>query len=95
MNPTLLEESAEALKKLNENDAVKVLILTGSGGGFSFCSGADLSGPVSGIDMNQPGVGRRDKLEPFVRFGVLIRELSGGQGVFSGETAASVQREIV
>jgi len=73
MNPTLLEESAGVLKTLNENDKVKVLILTGSGRGF--CSGADLSGPVSGIDMNQPGLGRREKLEPFVRFGVLIREL--------------------
>lgn len=73
MNPTLLEESAGVLKKLNENDGVKVMILTGSGRGF--CSGADLSGPVSGIDMNQHGIGRREKLEPFVRFGVLIREL--------------------
>ncbi len=75
LDPTLLQESSTVIRKLNDDDEVKVLIITGAG--RAFCSGADLTGPVSGTALNQVGIGRRERLEPFVSFGWLIRQIDG------------------
>lgn len=73
LSPTLLQEAAGAIQELNNNDDIKALIITGAGKGF--CSGADLTEPVTGSDMKQPGIGRRVRLEPFVSFGWLIKQI--------------------
>ncbi len=73
LDPTLLQESAKVIRDLNNDDQVKVLIITGAG--RAFCSGADMSGPIGGTDLNQPSIGRRERLEPFVSFGWLIRQI--------------------
>lgn len=75
LNPTILQESAAVIRKLNDDDEVKVLIITGAG--RAFCSGADLTAPVSGTDSTQPDIGRRARLEPFASFGWLIRQIDG------------------
>ena len=38
-NPTLLHETAAAIRDMNDDDEIKVLIITGAGRGF--CSGHD------------------------------------------------------
>ena len=73
LDPTLLQESAAAIRGLNDDDEIKVLIVTGAGRGF--CSGADMAAPVSGTDLDQPGIGRRARLDPFVSFGWLVRQM--------------------
>ena len=75
LDPALLHESSTVIRKLNDDDEVKVLIITGAG--RAFCSGADLTGPVSGTSLDQPGIGRRERLESFVSFGWLIRQIDG------------------
>lgn len=75
LDAEILQESATVIEKLNDDDEVKVLIITG--GGRAFCSGADLSASVSGTDLNQLDIGRRPRLEPFARFGWLIRQIDG------------------
>ena len=72
-NPTLLHETAAAIRDMNDDDEIKVLIITGAGRGF--CSGHDFSEPVSGADFNQPGINRRVRLNPFVSYGWMIRQL--------------------
>ena len=84
LNPILLQESAKVIRELNDDDDVKVLIITGAG--RAFCSGADVTGPVSGTSLNQPGIGRRERLEPFVSFGWLIRQIDG----FAKPTLAAI-----
>lgn len=75
LDPVLLQESASVIRELNDDDDIKVLIITGAGSGF--CSGADLTAKISGTDPNQPGIGRRARLEPFASFGWLIRQIDG------------------
>ena len=75
LDPTLLQESAMVIRELNDDDEVKALIITGAG--RAFCSGADLAVPVKGTDLNQPGIRRRARLDPFVSFGWLIRQIDG------------------
>ena len=84
MNQALLIESTAALTELDEREDIKVLIVTGTG--RAFCSGADLSDPVNASSVSQPGIGRREKLEPFVLFGRLIRAIDS----FSKPTIAAV-----
>ena len=47
LSPQLRDELTEALARVQEDDAIRVAILTGAGRGF--CSGADLTG-VAGAD---------------------------------------------
>jgi len=75
LDPLLLQESARVIRELNDDDEVKVLIITGAG--RAFCSGADLVVPIKGTDINQPGIGRRARIDPFVSFGWLIRQIEG------------------
>jgi 2-(1,2-epoxy-1,2-dihydrophenyl)acetyl-CoA isomerase len=75
LDPTLLHEAAKVIRELNDDDEVKVLIIIGAG--RAFCSGADLAVPTKGTDLNQPGIGRRARLDPFVSFGWLIRQIDG------------------
>jgi len=84
LNPSLLQESAKVIRELNDDDEVKVLIITGAG--RAFCSGNDLSAPIGGTDPSQPGIGRRQRLDPFVSFGWLIRQIEA----FSKPTIAAV-----
>ena len=73
LDPTILHESTAVVQKLNADDEVKVLVITGAGRGF--CSGADLTGAISGTSLAQPDIGRRERLEPFVSFGWLVRHI--------------------
>jgi 2-(1,2-epoxy-1,2-dihydrophenyl)acetyl-CoA isomerase len=73
LNPSLLQETAAVIREMNDDDKIKALIITGAGRGF--CSGADLSEPVSAADVNQPGINRRERLSPFVRYGWMIRQI--------------------
>ena len=73
LDAKLLQEAAPVIRVLNHDDEVKVLIITGAD--RAFCSGADLTAPVSGADLNQQGIGRRARLEPFASFGWLIRQI--------------------
>jgi len=75
LDPVLLQELARVIAELNDNDEIKALIITGAG--RAFCSGADLAAPVSGTNLNQPGISRRARLDPFVSFGWLVRQIDG------------------
>lgn len=67
LGPTLLDEMADAVENFERDDEAKVLVITGKG--RAFCSGADLTGSVSGADTTVPGIARGVKLEPFARYG--------------------------
>lgn len=73
LGPTLLDEIADVVEKVEREEKTKVLIITGNGRGF--CSGADLKGPVSGSDTTIADMTRGVKLEPFARFGRAFRLL--------------------
>jgi 2-(1,2-epoxy-1,2-dihydrophenyl)acetyl-CoA isomerase len=73
LDPSLLQEAATVIRELNDDDEIKALIVTGAG--RAFCSGADLSSPESGTDLNRPGICRRERLSPFVSYGWLIRQM--------------------
>jgi 2-(1,2-epoxy-1,2-dihydrophenyl)acetyl-CoA isomerase len=63
----MLDEIADAIERVEDDDDIKVLIITGKG--RAFCSGADLTAKVSGIDPSAPGISRAVKIEPFGRYG--------------------------
>jgi 2-(1,2-epoxy-1,2-dihydrophenyl)acetyl-CoA isomerase len=73
LNAAILHEMAAALRELNENDNVRVLIMTGAG--RAFCSGADLSEQPYGTDKKQQGISRAEHIEPFVTFGWVVRQM--------------------
>jgi 2-(1,2-epoxy-1,2-dihydrophenyl)acetyl-CoA isomerase len=73
LDAAILHELAAALGKLNDDDGVKALILTGAG--RAFCSGADLTSTTSGADKNLSGISRSEHIEPFVLFGRVIRRI--------------------
>jgi 2-(1,2-epoxy-1,2-dihydrophenyl)acetyl-CoA isomerase len=73
LNPTILHELIDALGKLNEDDGVKVLIMTGEG--RAFCTGADLTEEAKATDKNQPGLSRAEHITPFVTLGRGILEM--------------------
>ena len=72
LNAKICDEAANAIKNLNEDDGVKVLILTGAG--RAFCSGADLSDESRATDLNQK-ISRAEKINPFVGMGWVVRQL--------------------
>ena len=71
----LLREAAGALQEANHDDEVQVAVITGAG--RAFCSGADLTAPVSGIEYNQPDINRNIRLQPYVSFGWLMEQIEG------------------
>ena len=73
LNSLLLQEAAEVMREMNDDDKIKALIITGAG--RSFCSGADLSEKVSAADINQSGINRRERLTPFVHYGLMIKKI--------------------
>jgi len=73
LDPQILDEAAEAIRELNDDDETKVLIITGAG--RAFCSGADLTSPVGGTDTTAPGLSRRARTEPFAKFGRMMMQL--------------------
>ncbi len=73
LNPKILREMAAAIRKLNEDEGVKALIMTGAGRGF--CTGADLAEEVKATDKNQPGLSRAEKTGPFVTLGWGIQQM--------------------
>ena len=74
LDAQILDEAAEAIRELNDDDETKVLIITGAG--RAFCSGADLTATVSGTDTTVPGMSRRARTEPFARFGRMMKQLA-------------------
>ncbi len=73
LNAKLLRESSRVLQEASVDDSVKAAILTGAGP--AFCSGADLSDPMGGVDLKQPGINRNVMLEPFVSYGFLVEQI--------------------
>jgi len=73
LNFTILREMALAIRELNEDEGVKVLIMTGEG--RAFCTGADLSSGDNITDKNRPGLSRAEHLMPFVTLGRAIIEM--------------------
>ena len=74
LDAQILDEAAEAIRELNDDDETKVLIITGAG--RAFCAGADLTSPVAGTDTTAPGISRRARTEPFARFGRMMKQLA-------------------
>jgi 2-(1,2-epoxy-1,2-dihydrophenyl)acetyl-CoA isomerase len=74
LDPQILDEAAEAIRELNDDDETKVLIITGAG--RAFCSGADLTTPAGGTDTTVSDMSRRTRTEPFARFGRVMKELA-------------------
>lgn len=70
LNARIMAEIASAVTEVDEDDEIKVLIITGAGRGF--CSGADLT--PSGGERVMPG--RRLLLEPLTGLGRLARVIS-------------------
>ncbi|MDD5397949.1 MAG: enoyl-CoA hydratase/isomerase family protein [Dehalococcoidia bacterium] len=73
LNAPILHEMSKALGKLNTDDGIKALILTGEG--RAFCSGADLAERPLGTDKNQPGISRAEHTTPFVSFGWVVKHI--------------------
>jgi len=72
LNARLMTEIANAVTEVDEDDEMKVLIITGAGRGF--CSGADLIPSPSTGERVMPG--RRLLLEPMGGFGRIARVLA-------------------
>lgn len=74
LNSVICREISAAVKSLNEDDAVKAIIITGAG--RAFCAGADLTSDDNATSLNLPGISRAEKTSPFVSMGWVIRQLS-------------------
>ena len=70
LNAQLMDEVRSALAEISENDAARVLVLTGNGRGF--CAGADLAGEAPKPDIS---VGEMVAQSMDERFNPLVREL--------------------
>ncbi|HEV2883442.1 MAG TPA: enoyl-CoA hydratase-related protein [Pyrinomonadaceae bacterium] len=72
LNDALIGELKKALRSADENDAVRVIVITGSGN--DFCSGADLEAlqKISGASVSENASDARSLMELFA----LLREVS-------------------
>jgi 2-(1,2-epoxy-1,2-dihydrophenyl)acetyl-CoA isomerase len=70
LNAQLMDETRSALAEISENDAARVLVLTGSGRGF--CAGADLAGGEPTPDLS---IGEMVAQSMEERFNPLVRDL--------------------
>lgn len=68
VNPVLMEEFPRAVHEAAQDDAVRVVIVTGAG--RAFCAGLDLSAPAS------PGASRADKLDPYYWVGAWVHAVT-------------------
>jgi enoyl-CoA hydratase/carnithine racemase len=73
LDANILKELIQSIDVAREDDASKVMIITGTGEGF--CSGADLTSTARGSDPKQSGIHRSDRLDPFILFGTLMKRL--------------------
>jgi 2-(1,2-epoxy-1,2-dihydrophenyl)acetyl-CoA isomerase len=70
LNAQLMDEMRSALAEVSNNDAARVLVLTGNGRGF--CAGADLSGGGMNSDLS---IGEAVAQSMEERFNPLVRDL--------------------
>ncbi|MDD5312781.1 MAG: enoyl-CoA hydratase-related protein [Dehalococcoidia bacterium] len=75
LNIGLVGEMAAAIKLLNADDDVKVLILTGAG--EAFCTGADFSSEVAVTDRKQANMNRQVRTAPFASLGWGTMQIAG------------------
>ncbi len=73
LDANILKELVQLIDAAREDDASKVMIITGAGEGF--CSGADLTSTARGSDPKQSGIHRSNRIEPFVLFRTLMKRL--------------------
>ena len=73
LDAVILHNLVDAIDKAREDDATKVMIMTGAG--RAFCSGADLTSPDRGTDTKWSGVNRSHRMEPFILFGAVMKRL--------------------
>lgn len=72
---TMLDDMREVIERVDNNDTIKVLIITGNGRGF--CSGADVTTPISMKEMlGQVSRTRKEMIEPICYVASIIRGLS-------------------
>jgi 2-(1,2-epoxy-1,2-dihydrophenyl)acetyl-CoA isomerase len=73
LDAVILHNLVDAIDTAREDDATKVMIITGAG--RAFCSGADLTSPDRGTDPKWSGVNRSHRMEPFILFGAVMKRL--------------------
>ncbi len=68
VNPTLATTFPQAMREAAEDDAVRVVVITGAG--RAFCAGLDLSAPAV------PGTSRAEQLDPYYWVGAWVHAVT-------------------